>query len=288
MTISEKTFAGEEILINYAEGPAAGSPLVLLHGGSARWQSWESIIPELTSQWHIFAPDLRGHGKSGRAAGYRFHDFAADIAGFLHGVVGEPAALFGHSLGGIVALLTAAQHPGQVRAVIVGDSPLNRDTFRSSIEGTRPRLEAWAEIAGGRLPIDEIIERLKDSPGGTAGQSDATTLRSLWGEGHPVFRWLAENLFYNDPAMLRATLNDSEAVTKDYHMHTLLPQITCPVLLLQADPQAGGVMNDVEVARAVQLLPQPAAIKLSGVSHVMHNENPQAVLKAVSQFLRSI
>ena len=66
--MKETAFDTGKVRINYAEGPSSGPPLVLLHGGSAWWQDFTPIIPDLASHWHLFAPDLRGHGKSGRVA----------------------------------------------------------------------------------------------------------------------------------------------------------------------------------------------------------------------------
>ncbi|MFY9662418.1 MAG: alpha/beta fold hydrolase, partial [Terriglobales bacterium] len=68
----ERTFdIGEgqlAVRLNYAEGPAAGPPLVLLHGLGRRWQVFLPLIPALSMRWHIFAVDLRGHGKSSRVS----------------------------------------------------------------------------------------------------------------------------------------------------------------------------------------------------------------------------
>src|SRR5258708_11266227 len=107
----EAKFHTGPVTLNYAEGPDAGPPLVLLHGGSARWQYFDDILPDLTARWHVFAPDLRGHGLSGRTAGrYTLRDYADDLAAFLQKLSG-PASLFGHSLGGMVALMTASKSP---------------------------------------------------------------------------------------------------------------------------------------------------------------------------------
>jgi hypothetical protein len=92
------------------------------------------------------------------------------------------------------------QFPENIRGVIVGGAPLNRDTFRSTISGTRPQLEAWAELAGGQVPLDEVIQRLLVSTIETAGET--TTMAVVWGEDHPVFAWLAENLYDNAPGAL--------------------------------------------------------------------------------------
>src|SRR5579871_5624832 len=89
------------VALNYAEGPPNGPPLVILHGGAGSWQSGAALIDALVEQWHVFAPDLRGHGRSGHVAGrYSLRDYASDTAEFLARVVAAPAVLYGHSLGG--------------------------------------------------------------------------------------------------------------------------------------------------------------------------------------------
>jgi pimeloyl-ACP methyl ester carboxylesterase len=93
-------------------------------------------------------------------------------------------------------------------------------------------------------------------------------------------------LYQNDPAMLAALLDDFETVAAGYEMEQLLPVIRCPVLLLlQADPAAGGLMTDAEVAQALPLLAQPTHVKLTGLSHVLHNEQKEPVLRAIIEFL---
>jgi pimeloyl-ACP methyl ester carboxylesterase len=129
--IQEHDFDAGAITINYAELSSDGSPLVLLHGGSGRWQSFEEIIPTLAAHWHIFAPDLRGHGKSSRASSYQLQGYVNDLIAFLDGCVKEPTNVFGHSLGGIVALMAAAQRPNVFRALIVGDSPLSAQSWQA-------------------------------------------------------------------------------------------------------------------------------------------------------------
>jgi pimeloyl-ACP methyl ester carboxylesterase len=71
-------------------------------------------------------------------------------------------------------------------------------------------------------------------------------------------------------------------------MTLVLPAIRCPVLLLQADPKAGGVMTDAEVEQGMPLLPQPTHVLLVGVSHVFHNEQKEPVLQAITDFLTSL
>jgi pimeloyl-ACP methyl ester carboxylesterase len=59
-------------------------------------------------------------------------DYAEDTNAFLWQQVSEPAVIFGHSLGGMVALLVAAQCPEKIHAVVVGDSPLTAESGSKS------------------------------------------------------------------------------------------------------------------------------------------------------------
>lgn len=200
----------------------------MLHGGSGNWQNLYPIIPDLSASFHIFAPDLRGHGKSGRVAWrYSLRDYAGDLAAFLREVTG-PAFLLGHSLGGIIALMTAKQSPEYVQALILGDSPLDASTWRAALERTQERLHTWRSLSGGSIPVEQIIAvlKLKDD-------------------------FLATRLYHQDPDVLGILLDDLENAAAGFEMAAVLPAIQCPVLLLQADPKAGGAMMDAEVSRAL-------------------------------------
>lgn len=120
-------FHAPEVLINYAEGPANGPPFVVLHGGAGRWQHWQALLDVLAPTWHVFAPDFRGHGCSGRVPGaYLLRDYVRDTGAFLADVVKEPAVVFGHSLGGEVGVMLGAQRPGLFRGLVVGDTRCRR------------------------------------------------------------------------------------------------------------------------------------------------------------------
>lgn len=264
LEIHEQAFDTGIVTIHYAEGPASGPSLVLLHGGSNSWRSFEILMPDLAADWHLYAPDLRGHGKSGRLPGaYRLQDYAEDVIAFLQGQVAAPAVIFGHSLGGMVALLAAAQCPDHIRAVLVGDAPLSAGCWLGHLRRTRDDLVAWRDLAGGVHTPEEISEAVGDT-------------------------WLAQNLYRNDPDMLTILIDDPERAAAGYDATLLLPLIHCPVLLLQADPQAGGVLTDAEVEQGLTLLSDPTHILLEGVGHGLHNEQKDVVLQAIQGFLNAL
>jgi pimeloyl-ACP methyl ester carboxylesterase len=96
-----------------------------VHGLAARWQVFGPLIPALSARWHLYAPDLRGHGGSGWASPrYELNDFVDDVLALLDQRVDKPTLVYGHSIGGWLALAAAAARPDAVRAVVVGDTAI--------------------------------------------------------------------------------------------------------------------------------------------------------------------
>jgi len=286
--LSEHAFDTGVVVINYAETGVAGCPLMVLHGGSARWQSSLPIIPELSQRWHVFAPDLRGHGKSGRVAGgYQLKEYVGDIVAILEHVVKEPAVLFGHSLGGFIAIMVAAWYPHLVKRLIIGDTPFDPAKLRAGLKGGEERLLYWRDIAGTEHTHEEIVAALKNTPVAVEGSPDAVLARELFGEENPWFHDMAENLRLNDPEMLTAVI-EFDKMYEDYDCEQLFLLISCPVLIIQGSPMHGGLLTDEEIERAVMLLPQTTIARMQTVGHSLHTQEKEPVLIAITSFLDSL
>jgi pimeloyl-ACP methyl ester carboxylesterase len=133
--------------------------LVLLHGGAGSWRSGATLLEALVEQWQVFAPDFRGHGASEHVPGrYDLWDYVGDTLAFLEQVVVSPAVLYGHSLGGEVALMVAAARPDLVKAVINGDAPLSLSDHPTEEPAHKAMNGLWHHLAG--RPVAEIIPAL--------------------------------------------------------------------------------------------------------------------------------
>jgi pimeloyl-ACP methyl ester carboxylesterase len=284
--LAENGFDTGIVTLNYAEGGrSSGLPLVLLHGGCTRWQSFSALLPTLAQRWHVYAPDMRRHGRSGRVPGaYCLGNFAADIAAFLEGVVGEPVVLYGASMGGFVGILVAARHPQLVRALIIGDSPLDPGKNREGIRRRRERFLFWRDLAGGKLSRDEIGRVVRATPLFPDGMDTSVPARQLLGEDHPWFPELTEELYHLDPEVLSAIV-EFEGMHADFDYERLLPRIACLVLIIQGNPEPGGRLTDQEVERAITLLPRATVLRMETVGHML---DPELVLHALTAFLESL
>jgi non-heme chloroperoxidase len=116
--------------LEYVEqGDPSGVPVVLVHGITDSWRSFERVLPHLPGSVHAFALSQRGHGDSDRpVSGYRPQDLAVDLEAFMDALGLESAVIAGHSMGSSVAQRFAIDHPGRVRGlVLVGSVTTWRD-----------------------------------------------------------------------------------------------------------------------------------------------------------------
>lgn len=128
MTLSQidrataKTWSWRGYPIAYQSAGETGAAVVLIHGFGASWGHWRKNIPVLAENYRVFAIDLIGFGASAkpepdREITYTFDTWGAQVADFCREVVQDQAFLVGNSVGCIVAMQTAVDHPDLVRAV---------------------------------------------------------------------------------------------------------------------------------------------------------------------------
>lgn len=246
----EKTFDTGEILLNYAEGGRPGTPLVLLHGLTGRWQNWLPFLSLLSAEWHFYAVDLRGHGKSEHpASGYLLPDYVGDVAAFLSQNFSTPVILMGHSLGAVTALFTAAKVPERVRALLLLEPPLFN--FHTPIQGT-PFLGyfSWVyETIKSASSYEELREQIKKS-----GLADANAVQSM-----------VDTLHCLAPETALAAVDDTIFAGSD--LVQALQSLRCPALFLQGERSLGAAMwdEDADIVRIHS--PRAQVIRVSGIGH---------------------
>jgi len=102
-------------------GGAGNPPLIVLHGLLGSSRNWQSTGADLAARYHVFALDLRNHGRSPHSDEMTFEAMAADVLAWMDAHRFARAALMGHSLGGKVAMLVACRRPERIERLIVVD-----------------------------------------------------------------------------------------------------------------------------------------------------------------------
>ena len=288
----EKSFDTGEVVLNYAEGPDNGPPLLCLHGLTDRWQYFLPILPTLSIRWHIYALDFRGHGKSSRTPPYRYKDYISDTIAFLESQMREKVMLFGSSMGGMISLMVAAKRPDLVKAVIFGDASIKVEHVREIMVQYHSYWEGWKKLAGFNGPMEDLVKAVADMPVSVPGQE-----KSRYGEGLDFISLLnkANYLRHLDPKVLSdwaKGANDVEAyenVTQGYD-EELLRDISCRVLILQGNLRKGAIMSDDEVEYALSMMPNAHHVFLEEYGHNLglYSWNINRLLQVVNTFLESL
>lgn len=266
----EQLFNTGELHLNYAEGPDSGPPILFLHGLSARWQEYQSLIKRLSQYGHVYAPDLRGHGRSGRGPQYFVADYQRDITIFLQKLVAEPAILVGHSWGALTALAVAAALPEQVHGLVMLDPPLcSREVPLTNLPGVNGWLMWIFKMAVAKRPLPQIAVSLQQM----MPELDDTTVMLL-----------AESAASVDPEAVAVVLNGQTLAGFDFA--DAFAQVQCPTLLLHGSWQHGAVVRDEDAAFARSHLNNATIIKVDQAGHELHEEKPAQVWQYIEQFLQ--
>ena len=279
----ERTFTAGPVDINYVCSSDSGRPLVLLHGITNRWEAFLNMLPVLTQRWRVFALDLRGHGKSGHVkGGYRGEQFSEDVIQFLEKKVGEPAVLYGHSLGGFVTTHIASTRPELVRAIGLADSPFFVDAVTSSVYPEMFR--QLHELQLQKLEHMEFVRAISNMKV-THPAYGTVLMKNLPFNDEVFLSWWARSLELMDPEALEFA-NDGrlgESWQPEYFR-----KICCPTLIIQADPKWGGLVTERDMTECKKSVPNTVHVMLENVGHSLHIHQPGPVLRALSNFLGSL
>jgi pimeloyl-ACP methyl ester carboxylesterase len=145
-----KTYSSQGLQLHYLDWGNPGAPLLLLvHGiGDHAW-SWDQTARALRREWHVIAPDLRGHGDSAWSPdnSYLSSCYLLDIANLMESMPHECATVVAHSLGGNVMARFAAVFPQQVKKLVLieGLGPSPEAIANWQRQGPVQRTRAWIE-----------------------------------------------------------------------------------------------------------------------------------------------
>jgi pimeloyl-ACP methyl ester carboxylesterase len=268
--------------LNVMYGPENGPPLILFHGVLRRWETFLPILPALAARWQVVGLDFPGHGKSEWSGGECVvAEYVAAAAEFVRGQFASPVALYGHSLGAMVAAGVTATLGERVQSAVLEDPPF--DTMGSRIRETRlweyfHKLQAFA---GDKRPIATIAAELAEIR--TADPKSGAVQRLGDVRDAAALRFMAHCLQPLDPAVLKPIA--AEKWLAGYDWRQCFRAITCPVLLLQADEGAGGMLTDEDAREAVSLARDATCLKFAGAGHNLHVMRTVEVLHAALAFL---
>lgn len=205
---ASRIFYSQRLRLHYADwGNPDAPPLLLVHGGRDHCRNWDWVARRLRKDWHIIAPDLRGHGDSqwSKSANYSMAGYIYDLAQLIHQLKLAPVTIVGHSLGGAITVRYAGIFPECVKRFVaiegLGRSP--RSQAEAAAKTIVTRMRGWVEEqrqAAGRQPrryasIDEALARMQEQNAHlSAEQARHLTLHGVAQNEDGTFSWKFDNL----------------------------------------------------------------------------------------------
>lgn len=280
------SFISQRLRLNYVDwGNPDAPPLLLVHGGRDHARSWDWVAEELRHDWHIIAPDLRGHGDSSWSpdGNYEMSAFVYDLAQLIHQLGLAPVSIIAHSMGGNVATRYAGIFPENVRKMVniegLGPSP-KMQAERDAI-GIQKRFRQWIEDkrnAAGRTPkryptIESAYDRMKaENSYLTDEQARHLTVHGISRNEDGTWSWKFDN-YLNIWAIFDMPREE---------LLSIWQSITCPMLLLYGEKSWA---SNPEKDGRIEHFPTAKVVEYANAGHWLHHDQFDRFMADVKAFL---
>jgi len=285
---TSRSFFSQRLRQHYVDwGNPDAPPLLLVHGGRDHCRNWDWVAAALRDDYHVIAPDLRGHGDSAWSASghYTMANYIYDLAQLIHQQKLAPVSIIAHSLGGNIALRYAGIYPENVHRLVAieGLGPGPKSHAEADMKPIAQRMRDWIDeqrAYSGRQPhryasIEQALARMQEAnPHLTETQARHLTQQGVNQNEDGTYSWKFDQYVRLWPAydMTR------EAIAE------LWARITCPTLLVYGEESWArhpGEDGRLGYFRNARVLAVPNA------GHWVHHDRLDLFLQEVRRFLQS-
>ncbi|HKT29043.1 alpha/beta fold hydrolase, partial [Dyella sp.] len=253
----------------YYEG-GQGPTIVLLHGFAASKEVWLPVAPLLTAHFHVVIPDLPGWGESSRNAGasYNIDNQAARLNDFIQTLHLQHALIVGHSMGGAIAGVYAAEHPQDVAELALIDSfglKFKENEFAKEATSGKNVFD-YDDRAGFLRANAWAFEQVPHIP------------------GRFIDVFVQENI--KNRAFIDNTFNELRENSQVLSLQTRLDKLTMPVLGMWCHDDKIIDISALESLRTgLTHTPSISTSILNGCNHMPQMEKPQAFAQVLTNFM---
>ncbi|MEM7097418.1 MAG: alpha/beta hydrolase [Pseudomonadota bacterium] len=260
--------------------------MILIHGGRDHCRNWDWVAEHFRNDYHIIAPDLRGHGDSQWMLGgsYNQIDYVYDIAQLLHQKQMSPVTVIGHSLGGSISLTYTALHPDKVKKLvsIEGMGPPPSMVEERLNKPLPDRIHDWMgdlRNLSGRLvrryeSLEEAFQRMQaENPHLSESQARHLTIHGSNQNEDGTYSWKFDNYVRAFPPF----------GTPMEDIWAMYGNITCPTLLVRgleswaSDPVEDGRIKHFNCPVQVE--------SFADAGHWVHHDQLDGFVDTVKEFL---
>ncbi len=246
-----------------------GVPLLLVHGFPLDHSMWAGQVEGLSDTCRVIAPDLRGFGQSDVTDGIvTMAQLADDLDALLAALdVHEPVVFCGLSMGGYVGWEFFRRHRARVRSLVLCDTRAICD----SPEIAQIRRETAEKVlAGGpQVLVDGMVPKL-------FGNATAANKPELIEQTRHV-------MMNTVPQGIAAA---ARGMGERIDATSFLPKIDCPTLVVVGEEDA--ISTAEEMRTFTHAIPKARFVEIAGVGHMSPLEAPDAVNKAIREFMKGL
>jgi len=279
-------YISQRLRLHYADwGNATAAPLILVYRGRDHCRSWDAVAQALRHDWHVIAPDLRGHGDSAWSSdgNYSMAAYVFDLAQLVQAQAPRPVTIIGHSLGGNIALRFAGLYPQALHRLVVmeGLGPAPKLLAERDAKDFGERARGWIEqkraLASrrqrryGSVAAAAVRMRLAN-PRLSAEQAHELTLHGVSANADGSFSWKYDEHVRLDPPP------DLSGATQ----HELWAHVSCPTLL--AYGRQSWASNPATDGRA-SYFKNCTVVAFDDAGHWMHHDCLERFVSELRQFL---
>jgi pimeloyl-ACP methyl ester carboxylesterase len=285
---TSRIYFSQRLRLHYVDwGNHAAPPLLLVHGGRDHCRNWDWVAADLRRDWHVIAPDLRGHGDSSWSGdgSYTGAGYIYDLAQLIHQQQLAPVTIIAHSLGGHIALRYAGIYPAAVRKLVVieGLGPAPKVLAERAQKTIVDRMQRWVEEQrglAGRLPcryvlIEDAVKRMQEeNPHLSPDQARHLTQHGVNQNEDGTYSWKFDNYVRVWPPydMTQAEIQQ------------LWAAITCPTLLVYGkESWASDPLSDGRV----RYFGSAEVVSVEHAGHWVHHDRLALFIELVRKFLET-
>ena len=283
---SSSFYISQRLRLHFVDWGGEGKPpLLLVHGGRDHARNWDWVARALRDEYHVIAPDLRGHGDSDHSIGgqYTLPEYVLDVAQLIDVLDLAPVRIVAHSMGAAVSLQYAGIYPDNVVKLVAIEGmkipdPVQKLMEREPWEMIADWIEGVKEVSR-RTPkryatIDDAAARMQqENPHLSAEQARHLTVHGVARNEDGTFSWK----FDNSARPLFPQRMDADERARMWR------RITCPTLLVHGteswhgDPSADGRADHI---------PHAEVVGFEDAGHWVHHDRLEGFLDLTRTFLR--
>ncbi len=255
--------------LNYVESGKGTQTVVFAHGLLLDQHMFEAQRRALENRYRVIAYDHRGQGDSAPATGgYDMDSLTEDAVDLIRGTASVPCHFIGLSMGGFVGMRLAARYPELVRSLTLLNTSATPDPLPKRIRFRA--MQAFVSVFGPGPLLSQVLPVMF----GASFRSD------------PARRAELERWAHHVQSLPRRIVGPVGGVIGRKSVLDELKYIRCPTLVLTGDEDHTTPPREAE--RIVGQIAGARLVRLAGCGHTSTIEAPDAVNRAISEFLAAV